>query len=163
MALMTQVVTEHQSAKARRGAVKARRPAAKSPQRNRPASKPIPTAERPAGQGGRRLAEAFEAVSGMPALAESRRRLLHACERDGSSPTEVADAIESDAGLAIAVMRAANNGGGLRTGAGGVRQAIDALSPTGLHAIGASVETYDPFESPTALAERQERFRRHAV
>ena len=34
------------------------------------------TAERRIGQGGRRLADAFEAVSRMPVLAESRRRLL---------------------------------------------------------------------------------------
>jgi len=44
-----------------------------------------------------------------------------------------------------------------------VRQAIDVLNPTGLRAVGASVETYDPFESPTAWGERQERFRRHAL
>jgi len=38
-----------------------------------------------------------------------------------------------------------------------------ALTPDGLQAVGASMETYDPFEAPNAWAERQERFRRHAV
>ena len=160
---MGQVVTKQQGADAGRRSNRARRAGAKSSSRKRAASTQAPTVERRVGQAGRRLGDAFEAVSGMPALAESRRRLLRACERDGSSPGEVAEAIESDAGLAIAVLRAANNGGRPRARAGGVRQAIDVLSPTGLRTVGASVETYDPFESPTAWGERQERFRRHAL
>jgi putative nucleotidyltransferase with HDIG domain len=159
---MSQVVTKHRG-KAQQRAVKTRRPRAKSPDRARRTPKATASADRRAGQGGRRLADAFEAVSGMPALTESRRRLLRACERESSSPAEVAEAVESDAGLAIAVMRAANNGGGPRARAGGVRQAIEVLTPTGVSAVGASVETYDPFELPTPAAARQERFRRHAV
>ena len=77
------------------------------------------SAEHRIGQGGRRLADAFEAVSSMPVLAESRRRLLLASEdgprRPASSPTRSSPTPR----LTIAVMRAAaNNDGGGTDGAG---------------------------------------------
>jgi putative nucleotidyltransferase with HDIG domain len=122
-----------------------------------------PKSERRSGRGGRRLADAFDAVSRLPALAESRRRLLRACERQGGSVSDVAEAIESDAALAIAVMRAANNGGGPQGRHGGVRDAIESLSAPGVREVAAAVATYDPFESPAGWADRHERFRRHAV
>jgi putative nucleotidyltransferase with HDIG domain len=119
------------------------------------------TVERGGAQGGRRLAAAFDSVSRLPALAESRRRLLTASERE-TSPGELTLAVESDVALTIAVMRAAGNGtDGGRTG--GVEQAIEALSPTGVGEVVASVDTYDPLESPNAQAVKYERFRRHAV
>ena len=40
-------------------------------------------------EGGRRLADAFEAVSGMPVLAESRRRLLLASEDGARRPASL--------------------------------------------------------------------------
>ena len=40
----------------------------------------------------------------------------------------LASAIESDTGLAIQVMRAANNGGGARGGTGSIREAVDVLT-----------------------------------
>lgn len=158
---MTQVTTRERARKAPQSA-RADRPEKAAPT-NGAASDTARVAEPRVGQGGRRLAAAFDAVSSMPALAESRRRLLRACERPGSSPAEVAEAIESDTALAIAVMRAANNGGGPRGSSGSVRQAIEALSPPAMRAVIASVETYDPFESPSAWSTRLERFRRHAV
>src|SRR5919204_5364572 len=69
--------------------------------------KPATKSERGGGQGGRRLATAFDSASRLPALAESRRRLLHASDREVSSPGELAKAIESDVALTVAVMRAA--------------------------------------------------------
>jgi putative nucleotidyltransferase with HDIG domain len=135
---------------------------AKTPQTNGAQSKAAP-AERRIGQGGRRLAAAFDEVSRLPALAESRERLVRACERESSSPGELTEAIESDAALAIAVLRAANNGGGPQARTGGVRDAIEALQPQGVRAVADSMETFDPFESPGSWSERHERFRRHAV
>jgi putative nucleotidyltransferase with HDIG domain len=135
---------------------------AKAPRSRGTAAKAAP-GQRRGGQGGRRLASAFDAVSCLPALAESHKRLLLACERESSSPGEVAEAIESDTALAIAVMRAANNGGGMNGRSGGVRQAIEALSAPGVHAAVASIDTYDPFQAVNAGTERNERFRRHAV
>ena len=115
------------------------------------------------GAGGRRLAAAFDAVSTLPALAEARRRLLGLCERQAASPGDLADAVEADAALAIAVMRAANNGHGPSGRIGGVPAALDALRVDGVRAIAAGVETYDFLERPGIWSARHERFRRHAV
>src|SRR5204862_467395 len=82
---------------------------------------------------------------------------------ESSSPAGLAEAIESDVALTTAVMRAAGNSGHVQGSAGGVRQAIDALGASGVREVGASIDTYDPFESPSAAAERYERFRRHAA
>jgi putative nucleotidyltransferase with HDIG domain len=160
---MSQVATKSRTSKRPRRDAKPRRPAAAKATRRRKAPKPATAAEQRIGKGGRRLADAFETVSSMPVLAESRRRLLLASDDGTQSAGELADAIESDVGLTIAVMRAAAGPDGQGIEDGGVRQAVDALSPAGLLAVGSSIETYDPFEAPNAWAERQERFRRHAV
>jgi putative nucleotidyltransferase with HDIG domain len=128
-----------------------------------PVSKPAKAAEPRGGQGGRRLAEAFDNASRLPALAEARLRLLRASDGESSSPAGLAEAIESDVALTTAVMRAAGNSGHVQGSAGGVRQAIDALGALGVREVGASIDTYDSLESPSAAAERYERFRRHAV
>jgi putative nucleotidyltransferase with HDIG domain len=132
----------------------------RSPKAHRRNSRPV---HRGAGEGGRRLAAAFEAVSRLPALSESRRRLLRECERESPSPGEVTAAVESDAALAIAVMRAANNGTGSPGRNPGIPDAIEALTTRGLRAVIATVDTYDPFQSSGNGAERHERFRRHAL
>src|SRR5829696_1769227 len=131
---------------------------------SRAKSKPASSAgDRSLGQGGKRLAAAFDAVSSLPALAESRRRLLRASEGSAPSGDELAAAIESDAAIAIQIMRAANNGGGPHGRTGGVRQAVDVLDVDRIRVIVEEVDTYDPFERPNSLSERHERFRRHAV
>ena len=119
--------------------------------------------QRQGGAGGRRLAAAFDSVSSLPALAEARRRLLSACEQRAPSPNDLADLVESDSGLAIAVMRAANNGAGPPGGATGVRDAVEALRAERVRAVVGALETYDLLEHPGSQAERHERFRRHAV
>src|SRR6476646_1809111 len=122
-----------------------------------------PGGDRRIGQGGHRLAAAFDTVSALPALAESRRRLLVATNGAAASGDELADTIEADAGLAIQVMRAANNGGGPHGRTRGVREAVDVLTVDRLRRIAEQVDTYDPFERPGSLSEQHERFRRHAV
>jgi putative nucleotidyltransferase with HDIG domain len=119
--------------------------------------------QRQAGAGGRRLAAAFDSVSRLPALAEARRRLLGACDHRAPSANDLADLVESDMGLAIAVMRSANNGAGLPGGAAGVREAVEALRADRLRALVDGLATYDVLEHPGTQAERFERFRRHAV
>ena len=121
------------------------------------------TGHRRIGQGGHRLAAAFDKVSALPALEESRRRLLSATTGAAASGDEVASTIESDAGLAIQVMRAANNGGGPHGRTRGIREAVDVLTVDRIRSIAEGVETYDPFERPSSLSEKHERFRRHAV
>ncbi|HEY7151698.1 MAG TPA: HDOD domain-containing protein [Solirubrobacterales bacterium] len=158
---MSQVATKTRTRKTARRAVKSRAAAPAKADGKRAEAKPQASAERRIGQGGRRLADAFEAVSRMPVLGESRRRLLVACEGGVSAAGEAADAVESDAALTVAVMRAASNGA--ESEGGGVRQAVETLGPAGLRAVGASLESYDPFDAPTPWADRQERFRRHGV
>ena len=115
------------------------------------------------GAGGARLADAFDSVASMPALAESRRRVLSLSTADSPSSNELTDAVESDTGLAVAVMRAANNGGGPSGRVAGVREALEALSPGDLREIADALETYDPFDGGRRAAAQWERFRRHAV
>jgi len=152
---MTSAATKERGSRSRK-----RTGSAPARPKKKPASK---TRERSGGQGGKRLAAAFDTVSSIPALAEARQRLLRASEASAPSGDEVAAAIESDAALAIQVMRAANNGGGPHGRTRGVRQAVDVLSVERIRGIGEGIHTYDPFEHPTATADRHERFRRHAV
>ena len=96
-------------------------------------------------------------------MAEARRRLVRVCEHGMPSSSEMITAVESDAALAIAVMRAANNGEGPPGRAGAVGEAIQQLSPEGVYAIASSLDTYDVLEHPGLWAHRHERFRRHAI
>jgi putative nucleotidyltransferase with HDIG domain len=142
---------------------KANRTKVAKPKRSKPKQGKLKAADRGAGHGGQRLAAAFDAVSDLPALAESRRRLMSASDAATVSSDELAAAIESDTALAIQVMRAANNGGGPHGRTGGIRQAVDVLTAPRIREIVEGVDTYDPFEAPNALSACHERFRRHAV
>src|SRR4051794_20298668 len=84
------------------------------------------------GAGGRQLAAAFERVSSLPALAEARRRLIEATSAPRVSSRAVTDLVESDTALTIAILRAANNGGGPSARCGSVDRAVDALTPAGV-------------------------------
>jgi putative nucleotidyltransferase with HDIG domain len=115
------------------------------------------------GVGGRRLADAFDAVTALPALAEARSRLLTLADKPATSSNELAEAVEADAALAIAIMRAANNGDGPSGRTGGVREAIESLSVERVQSLANNLETYDMLEAPGVIADRWERFRRHGV
>lgn len=116
------------------------------------------------GHGGQRLAEAFEAVEGFPALADSRDRLRRLAEKPSPSAEEMVSAIESDAGLAAAVMRAANNGRARgRETISGVPQAVEVLKPGGLAQVAARVTTYEMFDAGNGWRGLPDRFRGHAV
>ena len=122
-----------------------------------------PKSDRRGGAGGRRLAEAFDAVAEIPALAEARRRVIALCERQTATPADVAEAVESDAALAIAVMRAANNGGGPAGRIAGVREAVEELRVERVRELSFALDTYDFLDKPGSVSSRHERFRRHAV
>ena len=106
------------------------------------------------------MAAAFETVSSLPALGEARARVLELARGDAPSPAEIAQVVESDAGLAIAVLKAANNGGGPRARSAGVQQAVENLSLDHIVAVAERTAAYDALSAGTA---RLERFRRHAV
>jgi putative nucleotidyltransferase with HDIG domain len=124
---------------------------------------PAGEADRSPGVGGARLAGAFDAVTRLPALAEARRRLLRLTDAEGASAGAVAEVVESDAAIAIAVLRAANNGDGPSARVGGVEEAVEALSPNGVRVIAGSLETYDPLDGGAAVPAVYERFRRHGL
>ena len=99
----------------------------------------------------------------MPALAEARRRLLGLCDQQAPSPGEVAEAIEADTALAIAIMRAANNGDGPvrphRRGPRGGRVAAG----RGRRARSRPASRPTTSSTSPGTSSRHERFRRHAV
>jgi len=119
---------------------------------------PLPTRREPAG--GRLLAEAFVSVARTPALCESQRRVLLACE-DGSSAEWTVRLLESDPALAIAVIYGAATAN--RTRVASLRAAVERLGPTGVMTVVAAVPTYDPLNGHWAACIRYERFRRHAA
>jgi putative nucleotidyltransferase with HDIG domain len=127
------------------------------------ASEKAPKRENKAGAGGLRLADAFDVVSALPALSEAHDRLIRASEAASADPAELAEAIESDSGLTIAVMRAANNGGGPVGGCENVRRAVEVLTPGGVQVVAATLETYDVLDPESPSARRTDRFRRHSI
>lgn len=115
------------------------------------------------GTGGQRLSAAFDAVNSLPALTETITRVLKLTARENASVAELTDLVESDTAVAIAVMRAANNGGGPRGRISNVPDAVEALTPVGVRSIAGSLETYDLLTAAGSWARLPERFRRHAV
>jgi len=115
------------------------------------------------GKGGQRLSAAFDAVNSLPALAETTARVAKLTARENASLAEIAELVESDTAIAIAVMKAANNGGGPRGRISNVPDAIEALSPAGIRAVASSLQTYELFQPIGSWARLPERFRRHAV
>jgi putative nucleotidyltransferase with HDIG domain len=115
------------------------------------------------GKGGQRLAAAFDAVGRMPALDETVRRVVKAASQENSSVSEITELVESDTAMAIAVMKAANNGGGPRGRISNVPDAVESLTPAGVRAVASQIATYDLFQSSSSWAALPERFRRHAV
>ncbi|MGI8728289.1 MAG: HDOD domain-containing protein [Solirubrobacterales bacterium] len=115
------------------------------------------------GKGGHRLSAAFEAVNTFPALSEAVDRLLKLTNSEGTSSGDIADAVELDTAIAIAVMRAANNGGAPKGGVPTLIEAVDALTPAGVRAVAGQLNTYEPFGAVGNWSRVPERFRRHAV
>jgi putative nucleotidyltransferase with HDIG domain len=115
------------------------------------------------GRGGHRLADAFAAVEELPALAESCGRVERLVAKPGVSIDEISEAVESDAGLAIAVLRAASGSNGRPHRLTGIPEAIEVLSPGGVGAAAATVDTYELFEPAGPWEDQPEKFRRHAL
>jgi putative nucleotidyltransferase with HDIG domain len=112
---------------------------------------------------GARLAAAFEAVEKFPVLLESRARVMRAATAETARVSELVEAVESDVGLAISVLRFANHSVGSGGGIGGVPGAIDVLKPSGVLAIAGTAPVFDFFETNGGREMRPERFRVHAL
>ena len=110
------------------------------------------------------MQEALAAAADLPALGESRDRLLTATGRPESSVSQITLEVESDPALAIAVMRAAGrNGSRSRGGVSSVPEAVAALAPVGVEAAVEPLGTYDFFDSGGQASNEARHFRRHAL
>ena len=97
----------------------------------------------------------------MPALAESRDRLLRVLGDADSTPHDLVKAVESDVALVIAVMRLANAERGRRITT--VPAAISILTPQAVETLARGIGTYGFFECTPGWDLPPERFRLHAV
>src|SRR3954451_8928125 len=91
---------------------------------------------------GARLAAAFEAVDRFPVLVESQARVMKAATAETARTGDVIEAVESDVALAVAVLRAANRGGGPHAAAS-IPEAVDILKPSGVLAIAGTAPVFD--------------------
>jgi putative nucleotidyltransferase with HDIG domain len=114
------------------------------------------------GRGGARLASAFDAVEAFPVLAEARTRVVRAAKRRGASAASLAPVIESDVGLTVTILRAANSHRGHR-GIGSVPAAVDALGAAGVSRAAAAALAYDFLDNEGPWGPVPEAMRRHAV
>jgi putative nucleotidyltransferase with HDIG domain len=112
---------------------------------------------------GARLAAAFEAVEKFPVLMESRARVMRAATAETARVGELIETVESDVGLAIAVLRFANRSGAAVTGVASVADAVEVLKPSGVLAIAGTAPVFDFFEPNGGREMRPERFRVHAL
>src|SRR6266516_4427671 len=112
---------------------------------------------------GARLAAAFEAVERFPVLIEARSRVMQAATTDSPRVGELVEAIESDVGLTIAVLRYANRGGVEAGAVGSIPAALQALKPSGVLAIAGTAPAFDFFEPNGGWELKPERFRVHAL
>jgi putative nucleotidyltransferase with HDIG domain len=112
---------------------------------------------------GRKLTAAFEALEGLPALSESRGRLLRAARRDRVDSGEIVAAIGPDVALTVAVLRLANAASRSNGGIAGIAAAVEALSPAGIERLAEAAKTFDFFELPRAWTAPPGAFRAHAV
>jgi putative nucleotidyltransferase with HDIG domain len=110
---------------------------------------PRGTATIPEPGGGERhaLPRAFERLESLPALTESRDRLLALLRTPAPSPGAIVEAVEADIALVIAVLRLANRGrSGPSTGILSVRDAVEALTPEAVEQLGSRIATADFFD-----------------
>ena len=112
---------------------------------------------------GARLAAAFEAVEKFPVLMESRERVMRAATAETGRVGEIVESVESDVGLAIAVLRFANRSGAPGGGVATVPAAVDVLKSSGVLAIAGTAPVFDFFEPNGGREMRPERFRVHAL
>jgi putative nucleotidyltransferase with HDIG domain len=112
---------------------------------------------------GARLAAAFEAVERFPVLIESRARVMEAATAETARVGDIVEAVESDVGLTIAVLRVANRSGSEAGGVAGVPAAVETLKPSGVLAIAGTAPAFDFFEPNGGWELKPERFRVHAL
>src|SRR4051794_23592894 len=85
---------------------------------------------------------AFRKLEEVPALAESRHRLLRALLAENPSQDAAIRAIETDIGLTIATLRMANSvDSGYRRGIATIPRAFEVLNPAGVEMLARRIKT----------------------
>ena len=110
-----------------------------------------------------RLPAAIERLDAMPALAESRNRVLRVLLDLDSREDDLVTAIESDVALVVAVMRLANADERKRGRIATVPEAVRVLAPEGVETLARRIGVYGFFERLPGWQVPPERFRLHAV
>jgi putative nucleotidyltransferase with HDIG domain len=110
-----------------------------------------------------RLPAAIERLDAMPALAESRNRVLRVLLDENSRDEDLVTAIESDVALVVAVMRVANADERKRGRIATVPEAVRVLAPEGVETLARRIGVYGFFERIPGWQVPPERFRLHAV
>ena len=99
----------------------------------------------------------------MPALAESRNRVLRVLLDESTGDDDLISAIESDVALVVAVMRLANADERRRGKVSTVSDAINVLTPEGVETLARRIGVYGFFERLPGWQMPPERFRLHSV
>jgi len=99
----------------------------------------------------------------MPALAESRNRVLRVLLDKNVREEDLVTAVESDVALVVAVMRLANADERKRGRIATVPEAVRALAPEGIETLARRIGVYGFFERIPGWQLPPERFRLHAV
>lgn len=110
-----------------------------------------------------RLPAAIERLDAMPALNESRNRVLRVLLDERAGDDELVSAIESDVALVVAVMRLANADERRRGRIASVADAVRVLSPEGVEKLARRIGVYGFFERLPGWQMPPERFRLHSV
>jgi putative nucleotidyltransferase with HDIG domain len=107
-----------------------------------------------------RIPAAFDRLTALPALRESRNRLLRVLLTVDHSVDDLIDAIETDVALVIAVLRAANEKGKKIST---VPDAITRLNPAGVEELAKQIAVVDFFERMPGWDVPLDPIRNHAV
>jgi putative nucleotidyltransferase with HDIG domain len=110
-----------------------------------------------------RLPAAIERLDAMPALNESRNRVLRVLLTEDVRDEDLVTAIESDVALVVAVMRVANADKRKRGRVATVPEAVRVLAPEGIETLARRIGVYGFFERIPGWQLPPERFRLHAV
>jgi putative nucleotidyltransferase with HDIG domain len=110
-----------------------------------------------------RLPAAIERMDSMPALNESRNRVLRVLLDEKCGPDDLVTAVESDVALVVAVMRLANADERRRGRVATVPDAVRVLAPEGIETLARRIGVYGFFERIPGWQLPPERFRLHAV
>lgn len=115
-----------------------------------------------AGYGGK-LSDALARLDALPALAESRDRLLALLDEERPSVAAIVATVESDLALVIAVLRMANQRSTGRGRIATIPDAVAALTPEGVEMLALRIAVVDFFEQAPGWGAPPEQVRLHAV